>query len=100
MASTRRPSGWTESSVSGSSTSRTPTSRASEAWPTWSSSYQRRIRSTGPVSACAYSTPVVSWPTLIQPLIVNRPPSTSVPSTARLYTASMVGNHMVRSHIV
>ncbi len=82
------------------SMSRTPTSRASETWAIWSSSYQRRIRFTGSTSICAIRAPVVSSPTPIQPFRTNTPPSISTEQSTVTCVALMTGKSTDRSQRV
>ena len=46
----------------------TPSSRASDAWPTCSSSSHDSIRSTGSISCWTYSVAAVTWSRFAQPL--------------------------------
>lgn len=80
--------------------SRTPTSRASDTWATWSSSYQRRMIPTGSTSIWASSALVVSWPTSIQPWSTNTPPIMSTEHSTVTWVALMTGKSTHRSHSV
>jgi hypothetical protein len=92
--------GESEASPPSTAISRTPTSRASDAWAVCNSSYQRSISPMGSTSIWANSAPVVSRPGVIHPCRAKAPPIIRTEVRITTWVRLTTGKSTLRSHRV